>query len=236
MALCGRWSLLFNLPVFCLWNLCNCLRSPLCLNGSGYLGCANAYQCPKVGSQSVPRYRLIRTWAIRQGFKYANVALSGGEWEVGISVYSVCTEALDDGYRLFPLLLMPFWNSENTPKWPPEPGCQEMCHLGSSHKSWDARHVHRAFTELLITWERGTSWSVPRWCPPVCTSSGLGWGLWGECLSVSVWIFFLFIQYVRVMQLVSGFYLEGIVPYVTVDLVCLWEERHSGAFFVTYHL
>ena len=92
-----------------------------------------------------------------------------------------------------------------------------MCRLGSSHKSWDTRPVHRAFIELLITRECGTSWSVPRWCPPVCTSSGLGRGLWGECLSVSVWIFFLFIQYVRVMQLVSGFYLEGIVPYVTVD-------------------
>lgn len=50
-------------------------------------------------------------------------------------------------------------------------------------------------------------------------------------LLISVWVFFsLFAQCVGATQLVSEFLLEGIVPYVAVHSVCLWEEVSSGAY------
>lgn len=52
-------------------------------------------------------------------------------------------------------------------------------------------------------------------------------------LPISMWVFFSFAQCVKIIQQVSGFLLEGIVPYVAVDLVCLGEEVSSRAFYVT---
>lgn len=42
----------------------------------------------------------------------------------------------------------------------------------------------------------------------------------------------LFTCCVGVAQLVSGFLPEGIIPYVAVDLVCLWEKVSSGASYI----
>lgn len=56
------------------------------------------------------------------------------------------------------------------------------------------------------------------------------------CLSISysfhrAFFFSLFAaQCVGATQLVSEFLLEGIVPYVAVDSVFLWEEVSSGAY------
>lgn len=44
---------------------------------------------------------------------------------------------------------------------------------------------------------------------------------------------FSFAQFEGVGQLVFRSFSEDIVPYVAVDLVCLWEEVSSGSFYVT---
>lgn len=52
------------------------------------------------------------------------------------------------------------------------------------------------------------------------------------------WFYFLFVcfsfsknQWVRVSHLVSRLLSEGINPYITVYLVCSWEEEKSGTFY-----
>lgn len=44
-------------------------------------------------------------------------------------------------------------------------------------------------------------------------------------LPILVWSFSLFTCCVEVAQLVSDFLSEGLVPYIAVGLVCLWEEE-----------
>ena len=72
--------------------------------------------------------------------------------------------------------------------------------------------------------------------PSDCMSPCWG-GVYDETVSqpllpISVWVFFLFAWYLGVTQLVSGFLSEGIIPYVSLDLVCLWEEGSSRTFYV----
>lgn len=68
-----------------------------------------------------------------------------------------------------------------------------MCRLGSSHKSWDTRPVHRAFMELLITWERGTSWECAKMVPTYLhiLRAGLGFmGRMSQCFSVDFFLIY----------------------------------------------
>lgn len=67
-----------------------------------------------------------------------------------------------------------------------------------------------------------------------CCDSG---GVYGElCLSLlnplQCAFFFSFTQCVGVAKPASEFLSEGIIPYVTVDLVCVWEEVISGTFCI----
>lgn len=70
---------------------------------------------------------------------------------------------------------------------------------------------------------------------PDCQSSYVGWSIWLDSVSASPTCFdvgfFLFIQ-CGVSQLVLGFLSEEIVPYVSVDLTCSWEEMSSGSSYV----
>ena len=62
-------------------------------------------------------------------------------------------------------------------------------------------------------------------------------GLWQDCVSASPFCFgmgvFLFSQCVGVAQLVFRVFFKGIVPYVAVNLVCLWKEVSSGSSYIT---
>lgn len=68
-----------------------------------------------------------------------------------------------------------------------------------------------------------------------CVSLCHGWGLWWDCVSASTHfnvVFFSFWCGV-VAQLVSKFLSYLIVSYITIDLLCPWEEVSSRASYVT---
>lgn len=68
-----------------------------------------------------------------------------------------------------------------------------------------------------------------------CMLPHLGWGLWRDCVSASLFhcvVFFLFTHSEGVVaQQIFGFLSEEPVPYVAADWVCLWEKVSSGSSF-----
>lgn len=69
---------------------------------------------------------------------------------------------------------------------------------------------------------------------PDCRSLYMRWSIWWDCVSASSTCFdvgfSLFIQCVGVSQLALGFLSEEIVPYVAVDVVCLWEMNSGNSY------
>ena len=68
------------------------------------------------------------------------------------------------------------------------------------------------------------------------TLSCRGWGLWWDCILISLTRFdvgiFSFTQCVGVTHSVSGFLSEGSFAYGAVDSVCPWQQLNSGASYV----
>ena len=80
--------------------------------------------------------------------------------------------------------------------------------------------------------EESGSFEFPLSCVMPCQD----WGLWQDCVSASpthfIMRFFLPTQCVGVPQLVSEFLSEIILPYLTIDSLCPWEEVSSGTSYV----
>lgn len=58
------------------------------------------------------------------------------------------------------------------------------------------------------------------------------WGHWCFSLSYLSVGFFYFVQCEGIAQVVLGFLLKETVPYLAVDLMCLWKEVSSQSFCV----
>lgn len=89
-------------------------------------------------------------------------------------------------------------------------------------------------TEVEALHASGRRWEL--WVPSQLCDALQDWGLRQDCVSASptrftVW-FFLPTQCLGVPQLLSEFLSELILPYLTIDSLCPWEEVSSGTSYV----
>ena len=100
-------------------------------------------------SQSAPRFRLIGCQTfMQQLFRYANIPLSEEDWEMSVSVCSLCAVNWCESQlrTVFFSLLPSYRTHEHKPYWSPEPGFQWMCPPGQQTQ----KPGHHMCTELLF--------------------------------------------------------------------------------------